>query len=64
MLASLGFAAGRASEPALLKLAAERPKQAEQLRQLGCPWGQGFLFAKPMPVEELLDLLTEPAFRN
>jgi diguanylate cyclase (GGDEF)-like protein len=41
----------------------ETEKQAERLRALGCPWGQGYLFAKPMPVEELLAFLREPALR-
>ncbi|MGA2708076.1 MAG: putative bifunctional diguanylate cyclase/phosphodiesterase [Steroidobacteraceae bacterium] len=32
-------------------------QQAEILRNLGCNLGQGFLFAKPMPAEECLNLL-------
>ena len=31
----------------------ETPEQAEALRGLGCELGQGFLFAKPLPVEEM-----------
>jgi diguanylate cyclase (GGDEF)-like protein/PAS domain S-box-containing protein len=35
-------------------------QQAEALRQLGCTMGQGYLFAKPMPADDCLRLLTEP----
>jgi EAL domain-containing protein (putative c-di-GMP-specific phosphodiesterase class I) len=31
----------------------ETPEQAEALRELGCELGQGFLFSKPLPVEEM-----------
>src|SRR5882724_4795256 len=34
-------------------------QQAEILRRLGCPVGQGFLFARPMPAEECLKLLAD-----
>lgn len=45
-----------------LKLAAvaegiETRAQAELLRSLGCPIGQGYLFAKPMPASEVGDWL-------
>jgi len=30
----------------------ERAAQLDQLRRLGCPFGQGFLFARPMPAAE------------
>jgi diguanylate cyclase (GGDEF)-like protein len=39
----------------------ESEKQASRLRELGCPWGQGFLYAKPMPVEDLMEFLSRPA---
>jgi diguanylate cyclase (GGDEF)-like protein len=39
----------------------ETEQQAERLRQLGCPWGQGFLYAKPMPVGDLREFLARPA---
>jgi EAL domain-containing protein (putative c-di-GMP-specific phosphodiesterase class I) len=35
----------------------ETAEQAARLRDLGCPLGQGFLFARPMPIGELLELL-------
>ncbi len=36
-------------------------QQAEILRKLGCTVGQGFLFAKPMPADECLELLGDNA---
>jgi len=41
----------------------ETVEQATRLRDLGCRWGQGYLFAKPMPVEDLMAFLREPALR-
>lgn len=35
----------------------ETNEQLEALRSLGCPLGQGFLFARPMPASELLNYL-------
>jgi diguanylate cyclase len=35
----------------------ETEEQAARLEELGCPWGQGFLVAKPMPIDELLQFL-------
>jgi diguanylate cyclase (GGDEF)-like protein/PAS domain S-box-containing protein len=42
----------------------ERSGQHEQLKQLGCEFGQGFLMARPMDADALLELLhqgSEPA---
>jgi diguanylate cyclase (GGDEF)-like protein/PAS domain S-box-containing protein len=36
-------------------------QQAEILRRLGCAVGQGFLFARPMPAEQCLELLGDNA---
>jgi diguanylate cyclase (GGDEF)-like protein/PAS domain S-box-containing protein len=36
-------------------------QQAEILRQLGCAVGQGFLFARPMPADQCLKLLSDDA---
>jgi diguanylate cyclase (GGDEF)-like protein/PAS domain S-box-containing protein len=36
----------------------ETNEQRERLRELGCDLAQGFLFAKPLPAEDILPLLT------
>jgi diguanylate cyclase (GGDEF)-like protein/PAS domain S-box-containing protein len=36
-------------------------QQAEILRRLGCTIGQGFLFARPMPADQMLELLRDSA---
>jgi EAL domain-containing protein (putative c-di-GMP-specific phosphodiesterase class I) len=38
----------------------ETQAQLELLQQLGCEFGQGYLFAKPMPIDELLRWLESP----
>lgn len=38
----------------------ETPEQYRLLRQMGCRYGQGYLFAKPMPAEDVTDLLRLP----
>jgi EAL domain-containing protein (putative c-di-GMP-specific phosphodiesterase class I) len=35
----------------------ETEAQASSLRELACPIGQGYLFARPLPPEELDELL-------
>jgi predicted signal transduction protein with EAL and GGDEF domain len=37
----------------------ERTDQHEMLRALGCPVGQGYLYARPMPADELVEWLAE-----
>ena len=39
----------------------EAYQQVEILRRLGCTVGQGFLFARPMPADEILKLLRDEA---
>jgi EAL domain-containing protein (putative c-di-GMP-specific phosphodiesterase class I) len=39
----------------------ETAAQARHLRQLGCDRGQGFLYARPLPPEDMERLLTEAA---
>jgi EAL domain-containing protein (putative c-di-GMP-specific phosphodiesterase class I) len=39
----------------------ESEDQADALRALGCRLGQGFLFGKPVPAEELRGVATRPA---
>jgi diguanylate cyclase len=42
---------GRALSMDIVAEGVERPEEAETLRTLGCPAGQGYYFARPMPVE-------------
>jgi len=39
----------------------ERTEQADLLQQMGCEEGQGFLFAPPLPFEQLLSLFSPPS---
>ena len=39
----------------------EAYQQAEILRKLGCSVGQGFLFARPMPADQCLDIAEQRA---
>jgi EAL domain-containing protein (putative c-di-GMP-specific phosphodiesterase class I) len=38
----------------------ETAEQFRLLREMGCRYGQGFLFARPMPAEAVTDLLRLP----
>src|SRR5207248_4368645 len=42
----------------------EHPAQAERLRQMGSPLGQGYLFRRPVPAEEVERLLYQQAARR
>ena len=44
---------GRALKLLVMAEGIETPEQAAVLRELGCGIGQGFLFARPLPPEEL-----------
>jgi EAL domain-containing protein (putative c-di-GMP-specific phosphodiesterase class I) len=35
----------------------ETPEQVAQLRDMGCKWGQGYFFARPMPAQAMGELL-------
>ena len=48
---------GRALKLWVVAEGIETPEQAEALRELGCDVGQGFLFARPLPAEEIDELL-------
>ena len=39
----------------------EHPAQAERLRQMGCRFGQGYLFGRPAPADEVERLLYHEA---
>lgn len=39
----------------------ERPQHVAILRRLGCPFGQGFLMSRPLPADELEELLASGA---
>jgi diguanylate cyclase (GGDEF)-like protein/PAS domain S-box-containing protein len=40
----------------------ETEEQAKLLREYGCPYGQGYQFARPAPANEIAKLLTAPNF--
>ncbi|MGH2804510.1 MAG: EAL domain-containing protein [Thermoleophilaceae bacterium] len=48
---------GRALNLAVVAEGIETPEQAEALRDLGCHYAQGYLYARPLPPEELEGLL-------
>jgi diguanylate cyclase (GGDEF)-like protein/PAS domain S-box-containing protein len=47
---------GRALKLCVVAEGIETPEQAEALRELGCDIGQGFLYAKPLPADEMDEL--------
>jgi len=36
----------------------EQPMELDELREAGCTTGQGFLFARPVPPDDIPELLT------
>jgi diguanylate cyclase (GGDEF)-like protein/PAS domain S-box-containing protein len=60
-LVAAAVAMGRALEMEVVAEGIETSEQVADLRELGCPLGQGFLFARPLPPEELDGLLETDA---
>ena len=61
---SLGRAVVHIAKTLDLETAAEGIETAEELaalKSLGCRFGQGFLFSKPLPLDELEALIASPA---
>ena len=56
-LVAAAIAMGRALEMEVVAEGIETSEQVADLRELGCPLGQGFHFARPLPPEELDGLL-------
>jgi len=56
-LVAAAIAMGRALQMEVVAEGIETADQVADLRELGCPLGQGFLFARPLPPEELDGLL-------
>jgi sensor c-di-GMP phosphodiesterase-like protein len=48
---------GRVLQLQVIAEGIETAEQREHLQRLGCTHAQGFLFAKPMPVDAILDAL-------
>jgi diguanylate cyclase (GGDEF)-like protein len=48
---------GRSLELAVVAEGVESERQRTRLWEAGCPWGQGHLFARPIPLPKLLALL-------
>jgi diguanylate cyclase (GGDEF)-like protein/PAS domain S-box-containing protein len=57
-LVAAAIAMGRALEMEVVAEGIETSEQVADLRELGCPLGQGFLFARPLPPEEIDSLLS------
>jgi EAL domain-containing protein (putative c-di-GMP-specific phosphodiesterase class I) len=60
-LVAAAIAMGRALEMEVIAEGIETSEQVADLRELGCPLGQGYLFARPLPPEELDGLLETDA---
>ena len=56
-LVAAAIAMGRALEMQVVAEGIETAEQVADLRELGCPLGQGYLFARPLPPEGLDGLL-------
>jgi EAL domain-containing protein (putative c-di-GMP-specific phosphodiesterase class I) len=56
-LVAAAVAMGRALDMQVVAEGIETAAQVADLREFGCPLGQGFLFARPLPPDELDRLL-------
>jgi diguanylate cyclase (GGDEF)-like protein/PAS domain S-box-containing protein len=56
-LVAAAIAMGRALDMEVVAEGIETSEQVADLRELGCPLGQGYLFARPLPPEEIDTLL-------
>ena len=52
---------GKALDVRVIAEGIETRAQLDTLRELGCPLGQGFLFARPLPLDQALHLVNGPA---
>jgi diguanylate cyclase (GGDEF)-like protein/PAS domain S-box-containing protein len=55
---------GRALDVTVVAEGVETPAQLAALRALGCPLGQGYLFARPLPRTQATRLITAPTERR
>ena len=60
-LVAAAIAMGRALDMVVIAEGIETSEQAADLRDLGCPLGQGYLFSRPVPPEEIDSLLEDGA---
>jgi diguanylate cyclase (GGDEF)-like protein/PAS domain S-box-containing protein len=60
-LVAAAIAMGRALDMEVVAEGIETSDQVADLRELGCPLGQGYLFARPLPPEEIDSLLEADA---
>ena len=51
---------GKALELDVLAEGIEQPEQIEIMRKLGCQYGQGYLFSRPVPKDELVQFMKKP----
>lgn len=40
----------------------EEMSQLKHLKHQGCDWGQGFLFSKPLPPEDIAHVITDACY--
>lgn len=55
---------GKAMKMNLIAEGIETSEQLAQLKFLGCQFGQGYLFSKPLPSEEMVALLSAATYQK